>query len=78
MLMVNNPQYQQYFQGQHQRQPTPPVPHVHQQVRPSTTQMFNQQYNQYDVSQASPLLAQPQYNPQIPPLYLGQWQQQAP
>ena len=26
--------------------------------------------------QASPLLAQPQYNPHIPPPYSGQWQQQ--
>ena len=78
MLMVNNPQYRQNFQGQHQRQPTPPVPHVHQQVRPSTPPTFNQQYNQYQVPQASLLLAQPQYNPHIPPPYLGQWQKQAP
>ena len=28
--------------------------------------------------QASPLLAQPQYNQNIPPPYPGQWQQQAP
>ena len=27
--------------------------------------------------QASPLLAQPQYNHNIPPSYPGQWQQQA-
>ena len=77
MLMVKNPQYRQSFQGQPQRQPTPLVPHVHQQVRPPTPQTFNQQYNQYQMPQASPLLAQPQYNPQIPPPYLGQWQQQA-
>ena len=78
MLMVNNLQYRQSFQGQPQRQPTPLTPHVHQQVRPPTPQTFNQQDNQYQVSQANPLLAQPQYNPQIPPPYLGQWQQQAP
>ena len=28
--------------------------------------------------QASPLLAQSQYNPSIPPPYPGQWPQQAP
>ena len=77
MLMVNNPQYRQSFQGQPQRQPTPLVPHVPQQVRPPTPQTVNQQYNQYQVPQASPLLAQPQYNPQIPPPYPGQWHQQA-
>ena len=75
--MVNNPRYQG-FQGQPQRQQTPSVPQVSQQVRPPTPQTFNQQYNQYQVPQASPLLAQPQYNPQIPPPYQGQWQQQAP
>ena len=74
-LMVNNPQYRQSFQGQPRRQPTAPVPHVNQQVRPPTPQTFNQQYNQYQVPQASPLLAQPQYNPQIPPPSPGQWQQ---
>ena len=69
MLMVNNPQHQQGFQGQPQRQQTPLVPQVNQQVRPPTPQTFNQQYNQYQVPQASPLLAQPQYNPQIQPPY---------
>ena len=69
-LMVNNPQYRQNFQGQHLRQPTPPVSHVNQQVRLPTLQ-----YNHYQVPQASPLLAQPQYNPNIPPPYPGQWQQ---
>ena len=54
-LMVNNLQYRQNFQGQNHRQPTSPVPHLNQQVRPSTLQ-----YNQYQVPQASPLLAQPQ------------------
>ena len=66
-------QYRQNFQGQNHRQPTPPVPHLNQQVRPPTLQ-----YNQYQVPQASPLLAQPQHNPNIPPPYPGQWQQQAP
>ena len=70
--MVNNPQYRQNFQGQNHRQPAPPVPHLNQQVRPPTLQ-----YNPYQVPQASPLLAQPQYNPNIPPPYPGQWQQQA-
>ena len=78
MLMVNNLQYQQGFQCQPQRQQTPLVPQVNQQVRPPTPQTFNQQYNWYQVPQANPLLAQPQYNPQIPPPYPGQWQQQAP
>ena len=78
MLMVNNTQYQQGLQGQPKRQPVPPVQQVNQQVRPPTPQTFNQQYNQYQVPQASSLLAQPQYNPQIPPSYPGQWQQQAP
>ena len=41
-LMVNNTQYQQGFQGQLQRQPTPPLPQVNQQVRPLTPQTFNQ------------------------------------
>ena len=77
-LMVNNLQYQQGPQGQPLRQPVPLVQQVNQQVRPPTPQTFNQQYNQYQVPQASPLLAQPQYNPQIPPHYPGQWQQQAP
>ena len=75
MLMVNN---QQGLQGQHKRQPVPPVQQVTQQVRPPTPQTFNQQYNHYQVPQASPLLAQPQYNPQIPTPFPGQWQQQAP
>ena len=77
MLMVNNPQYRQNFQGQPQRQPTPPVPNVNQQVKPPTPQNFNQQYNQYQVPHTSPLLAQPLYKPYIPPKYPGQWQQQA-
>ena len=68
MLMVNNSQYRQNFQGQNHRQPTPPVPHLNQQVRPPTLQ-----YNQYQVPQTSPLLAQPQYKPNIPPPYPGQW-----
>ena len=76
--MVNNPQYQQGLQGQPQRQPVPLVQQVNQQVRPPTPQTVNQQYNQYQVPQASQLLAQPQYNPQGPPPYPGQWQQQAP
>ena len=59
--------------GQNHRQPTPPIQHLNQQVRPPTLQ-----YNQYQVPQASPLLAQPQYNRNIPPPYPGQWQQQAP
>ena len=50
---------------------------VNQQVRPPTLQTFNQQYNQYQVPQASQLLAQPLYIPHIPPPYQGQWQQQA-
>ena len=76
--MVNNLQYQQSLQGQPQRQIVPLVQKVNHQVRPPTPQTFNQQYNQYQVPQASPLLAQPQYNSQIPPPYPGQWQQQAP
>ena len=71
MLMVNNLQYQQGLQGQPQRQPDQLVQQVNQQVRPPTPQTFNQQYNQYRVPQASPLLAQP-HNPQIPPPYPGQ------
>ena len=71
ILMVNNLQYRQNFQGQHLRQPTPPVSHVNQQVRLPTLQ-----YNQYQVPQTSQLLAQPQYNPHIPPPYPDQWQQQ--
>ena len=78
MLMVNNLQYQQGLQGQSQRKPPPPVQQVNQQVRPPTPQTFNQQYNQYQVPQASPLLAQPKYNPQVPSPYPDQWQQQAP
>ena len=35
-LMVNNPQYRQGFHGQPQRQQTPSVPQVNQQVRPPT------------------------------------------
>ena len=73
MLMVNNPQYRQNFQVQNHRQPTPPIQHLNKQVGPPTLQ-----YNQYQVPQASPLLAQPQYNPNISPPYPGQWQQQAP
>ena len=34
MLMVNNPQYRQNFQGQNHRQQTPPIQHLNQQVRP--------------------------------------------
>ena len=75
--MVNNLQYQQGFQDQAQRQPAPPVQQVNQQVRPPTPQTFNQQYNQYQVPQASPLLALPQYHAQIPPPYPGEWQQHA-
>ena len=71
--MVNNLQYRQNFQGQNHKQPTPPIQHLNQQVRPPTLQ-----YNQYQVPQASPLLAQPQYNPNIPHPYPGQWPQQAP
>ena len=70
--MVNNLPYQQCLQGQPQRQLVPPVQQVEQQVRPSTPQTFNQQYNQYQVPQASPFLAQPQYNPKIQPPYPGQ------
>ena len=76
--MVNKLQYQQGLQGQPKRQPVPPVQQVNQQVRPLTPQTFNQQYNQYQVPQASPLLAQPQYNSEILPPYPGLWQQQAP
>ena len=76
--MVNNLQYQQGLQGQSHRQPAPLVQQVNQQVRLPTPQTFNQQYNQYQVPQASPLLALPQYNPQISPPYPGQWQEQAP
>ena len=70
-LMVNN---LQGLQGQPQRQPVPLVQQVNQQVRPPTPQTFNQQYNQYQVPLASPLLEQPQ----VPPPYSGQWKQQAP
>ena len=42
MLLVNNPQGQG-FQGQPQRQQTPSVPQVNQQVRPPTPYTFNQQ-----------------------------------
>ena len=73
MLMVNSPQYRQGVQGQPQRQAVSPVQQANPQVRP-TPQTFNQQYNHYQMPQASPLLAQPQYNPQIPPPYQGQWQ----
>ena len=72
MLMVNNLKYQQGLQGQPQKQRVPPVQQVNQQVRPPTPQTFNEQYNQYQVPQASPLLVQ------IPSPYPCQWQQQAP
>ena len=71
--MVNNPQYRQNFQGQNHRQPTPPIQDINQQVRPPMLQ-----YNQYQVPQACPLLAQLQYNPNIPPPYPDQWPQQVP
>ena len=48
MLMVNNPQYGQNFQGQNHRQPTPQIQHLNQQVRPPTLQHI-----QYQVLQAS-------------------------
>ena len=73
MLMINNPQYQG-FQGQPQRQQTPLVPQVKQQIRSPTPQTFNQQYNQYQVPQSSQLLAQQQHHSQIPSPYSGQWQ----
>ena len=67
--MVNNLPYQQCLQGQPQRQLVPPVQQVKQQVRPSTPQTFNQQYNQYQVPQASPLWHNPctiqKFNPLI-------------
>ena len=70
-LIVTHPQYRQNLQGQNHRQQTPPLQNINKQVRPPTLQ-----YNQYQEPQASPLLAQPQYNPTFPPPYPGQWQQQ--
>ena len=72
MLMINNPQQ---FQQGHQRQTAPLVQQqVNQQVRPP--QPFNPQFNQYNAQQASPLFAQPQFHPQYPSPYPGQWPQQ--
>ena len=50
-LMINNPQQ---FQQGHQRQSTPLVQQqVNQQVRPSVSQKFNPQFNQYTAPHAS-------------------------
>ena len=74
--MINNPQQ---FQQVHQRQSAPLVQQqVNQQVRPSVSQQFNPQFNQYTAPHASPLFAQPQFNPQYPPPYQGQWLQHLP
>ena len=76
MLMINNPQQ---FQQGHQRQSASPVQQqANQQVRPSVSQQFNPQFNQYTPPHASPLFAQPQFNPQYPSPYTGQWLQHLP
>ena len=73
MLMINNPLQ---FQQGHRRQITPPVQQqANQQVSPPVSQQFNPQFNQYTPPHASPLLSQPQFNPQCPPPYPGQWPQ---
>ena len=69
MLMVNNPLQSAPQQGQQQHPPPQMPPSNWPGNSLIRHNQFNQQFQQPPMPQVSPLMAPPQYNPQIPPPY---------